>query len=53
MQKCFVPLVILAILIFSKLVLFNVSNPKLTAVEALSLLAIPFCIETYFDANVY
>lgn len=49
MWSCFIPLLILAALYATKIVSFNVVNPILSATICVSIVSIPFCIESYFD----
>lgn len=53
MWHCFTPLITLAFLMLFKLILLDVTYPKLTLVVVVSLLLIPFCIESYFDNTAY
>jgi hypothetical protein len=53
MWYCFIPMLILAGLAIFKLLLFKVKNPYVTAAVALSIIAIPICVESYFDNTAF
>ncbi len=53
MWYCFTPLITLAALLLVKLILLRVTYPKLTFLIIVALIAIPFCIESFFDNTAY